>query len=189
MNAHRGAGRIGKDVSRPRPDRRGTRSDKSPAVAEETRGLADPTVCDACGAIYTRRTWRFDQRVDEWLLAKAAWDTCPACQQAATGTAYGRIVASGDFPAALQEEIRRRIDNVEERALHTQAQRRVLSVDWTDDGFEVLTTSQKLAHRILQQLQKTYGGKTTYAWSDDDGSLYATWTLEHAPGGRARKAP
>ena len=41
------------------------------------------------------------------------------------------------------------------------------------DALEVLTTSQKLAHRIVHELKKLLGGKATYAWSDD-GSLFAT---------------
>jgi len=40
---------------------------------------------------------------------------------------------------------------------------------------EVITTSQKLAHRIVATLKKTFGGRASYAWSDRDGSLFATW--------------
>jgi len=39
----------------------------------------------------------------------------------------------------------------------------------------VITTSQKLAHRIVATLKKTFGGRASYAWSDRDGSLFATW--------------
>jgi hypothetical protein len=40
---------------------------------------------------------------------------------------------------------------------------------------EVLTTSQKLAHRIATELRKAFGGRTTFEWSHDDGSLLALW--------------
>jgi hypothetical protein len=40
-----------------------------------------------------------------------------------------------------------------------------------------LTTSQKLAHRIVHELKKAFRGRATYAWSDD-GTLFATWQRE-----------
>ena len=41
--------------------------------------------------------------------------------------------------------------------------------------FEVLTTSQKLAHRIVYELRKAFRGRASYGWSAGDGSLLATW--------------
>ena len=38
-------------------------------------------------------------------------------------------------------------------------------MEWTGSALEVLTTSQKLAHRIATELRKAFGGRTTYAWS------------------------
>ena len=42
------------------------------------------------------------------------------------------------------------------------------------ETFEVLTTSQKLAHRIVNEVTKLLGGRATYRWSDDR-TLLATW--------------
>jgi hypothetical protein len=42
---------------------------------------------------------------------------------------------------------------------------------------EVLTTSQKLAHRLAHELEKAFGGRTHYAWSDRDGRLVANWRV------------
>jgi hypothetical protein len=47
---------------------------------------------------------------------------------------------------------------------------------------EVLTTSQKLAHRIVNELKKAFRGRATYDWSDRDGALYATWERDDVPG-------
>lgn len=46
---------------------------------------------------------------------------------------------------------------------------RTISRDGTT--LEMLTTSQKFAHRIAHELKKAFGGKTSYAWSDRDGPL------------------
>jgi hypothetical protein len=41
----------------------------------------------------------------------------------------------------------------------------------------VLTTSQKLAHRLAHELKKALGGRVAYNWSDD-GTLFATWDFD-----------
>jgi len=80
----------------------------------------------------------------------------------------------GEQVVTHEDLIRRRIENVGARAAATQPERRVVSVEWVGGDLEVLTTSQKLAHRLVHELKKVLGGKATYEWSDD-GSLFATW--------------
>lgn len=46
---------------------------------------------------------------------------------------------------------------------------------------EVLTASQKVAHRIVHELKKAFRGRTSYRWSDRDGSLLATWQRDDVP--------
>jgi len=45
------------------------------------------------------------------------------------------------------------------------------------DTLEVLTTSQKLAHRIAHELKKAFRARTSYNWSDD-GTLFAGCELD-----------
>jgi hypothetical protein len=137
----------------------------------------EPSVCDGCGAVFSRRTWRRGRRVSGGLLERARWMRCPGCRQAAQGVGFGRVIIRGAFALRSEAEIRRRIANVASRAAHTQPQRRVSFVDRHDDMIEVVTTSQKLAHRIVRELRKLYRGRATYAWSDD-GTLLARWERE-----------
>jgi hypothetical protein len=71
-----------------------------------------------------------------------------------------------------------RIRNVAARARFTQPQRRVVSAERRGAVLQVLTTSQKLAHRIVHELRKAFRGRAQYAWSPTDGSLLATWERE-----------
>jgi len=88
---------------------------------------------------------------------------------------------------ALDEDaVRRRIQNVAARAAFTQPERRVVSVERQGDVLEVLSTSQKLAHRIAHELKKAFGGRTSYVWSDDR-TLLATWEPKEAPAIRSRR--
>ncbi|MBV8356385.1 MAG: hypothetical protein JO189_00400, partial [Deltaproteobacteria bacterium] len=50
----------------------------------------------------------------------------------------------------------------------------------------VLTTSQKLAHRLAHELKKAFGGRVTYNWSDD-GTLLAHWNYETQKGASRRR--
>jgi hypothetical protein len=160
-------------------DRRGTRSSKAPAVANKTE-YEDPSVCEACASVYTKRTWRRDRPITHALLERAAWTRCPACTQKANGIAYGRVIAKGDLDGRRLSAMERRIHNVAARAEFTQPERTIVSMERTGAGLDVLTTSQKLAHRIVNELKKAFGGRARYAWSDGDGSLLATWTADRA---------
>jgi hypothetical protein len=156
-------------------NRRGVRDDKSPRVEQRTARLPEPAACERCGATFVRRAWRRGRSVTAALLARAAWTVCPACTQAAHGEYFGRVLISGGFAAEHDAAIRARIANVDARARFTQPERRVIARTRTGDVLEVLTTSQKLAHRIVHELKKAFRGRATYQWSDTDGSLFATW--------------
>jgi hypothetical protein len=168
-------GRIGgKDRARTLAERR-TRSHQAP-VSHAPRAPSGLTCCERCGVVFSRKTWRRSRRrTTHALLRGARWGLCPACRQADAGEAYGRVVLAGDLDAGRQEELRRRIRNVCARAAFTQPQRRLLEVRGAGTGLEVLTTSQKLAHRIAHEIAKAFGGTVSYAWSDGDGRLLARW--------------
>ncbi len=159
-------------------DRRGTRSNMSPPVAQKQRAPEDPSVCDSCGSIYTAKTWRRNRPLPAKLINAAAWTICPACKQAKSGEYFGRVLVRGAKASANLDAIRSRIANVERRAEFTQPERRIVSSKWDGATLEVLTTSQKLAHRIARELQKAFGGRARYTWSDQDGALTAIWQGE-----------
>lgn len=166
-----GTKRVVRDISL-----KGVRSDKAPPVASKRAvALRDPTLCEKCGAVFTRKMWRKPERVSFVRVGSADWVTCPACDQVAHGAYFGRVVLKGAWVAAHAAELTSRIENVAKRAGHTQPERRLVSLEPTALGLEVLTTSQKLAHRIAAELHKAFRGKVSYHWADRDGSLYATW--------------
>jgi len=170
-------------------DHRGVRADKSPPVSGEY-SYPDPAVCAGCGAVYTRKTWRSaDPRRLEAFLEGAQRVSCPACRQVGAGRAYGRVLLQGEWLGEHTEEVRRRIVAVEARARHTQPERRLVAIVPRGKGLELTTTSQKLAHRVTHELQKAFGGSATYAWSDRDGSLRATWSSPRLPGSKRERGP
>lgn len=157
-------------------DTRGTRASKAPAVASRLPAFADPSVCEGCAAVYTRKTWRGDRPRTHALLDRAEWTTCPACRQKRSGTAYGRVIVKGSPDARRLAAIERRARNAAERAGFTQPQRAIVEMERTDTGLDLTTTSQKLAHRIVHELKKAFGGRARYVWDGKDGTLTATWS-------------
>ncbi|HUY26521.1 MAG TPA: hypothetical protein VMV27_03790 [Candidatus Binataceae bacterium] len=155
--------------------RRGTRSDKSPPVVRRSRRYTDPSICGKCGSVYTSKTWRERRRLTPELMNRATWSTCPACEQVGKGQYFGRVLLSGQYLLSHLDAIRARITNVERRARFTQPERRVVAKDFDGDTLEVLTSSQKLAHRIAHEIEKAFGGRVSYSWADSDGTLRATW--------------
>lgn len=154
-------------------NRKGTQSGKAAPAERRTGRLLEPAVCERCGAVFSRRAWR-RAKVTDALLKSATWTRCPACKQAARGEYFGRVLICGDYALEHEDAIRQRIVKVEARAQFTQPQRRIVAAQRDGSVFEVLTTSQKLAHRIVTELKKAFRGRAVYKWSDD-GSLFAVW--------------
>lgn len=153
-------------------NRRGSRSDKSPPVARKQK-FSDPSICDRCGAVFSGKTWRRGRRLAREVMDRAQWVKCPGCAQAASGEYHGRVlIVVGD--RASREAILARIANVERRAQITQPERRIVAANWNRTTLEVLTTSQKLAHRIAREVEKAFGGRAHFFWSDEDGTLLAS---------------
>lgn len=158
-------------------DHRGAKSDRSPAVVAKS-AYVEGTLCETCGSVYSRKTWRRSSERPATALARnATRRNCPACIQVGEGRSFGRVVIRGGVWLTDHEsEVRQRIANVEARARHTQPERRVVEIGRLKGGLEIMSTSQKLAHRVVRELEKAFGGISSYHWSDSDGSLTATWT-------------
>ena len=159
-------------------NRRGTRSNLSPLVAQKGRTPADPSLCDICGSVYTAKTWRRNRPLPPKLVNAAAWTVCPGCKQAKSGKYFGRVLVRSPNAISNLDAIHSPIANVERRAEFTQPEPRIISSKWDGETLEVMTTSQKLAHRIARELQKAFGGRARYTWSSQDGALTAIWQHE-----------
>jgi NMD protein affecting ribosome stability and mRNA decay len=158
--------------------RRGSRSDHKPRLALRSDPLSDHTMCGRCGAVYLKHRWRRPMEEEGAHAETFVRAICPACAQVASGEYYGSVTISGRRALAGEDAIRRRIANVADRARFTQPERRIVSIERRRGVIEVLATSQKLAHRIVQALTAAFGGKGTYSWSDREVTLRATWVWE-----------
>jgi NMD protein affecting ribosome stability and mRNA decay len=162
--------------------RSGTRTGKVHPSEARLGRRAEPVLCQVCGALLKGRRWQRPgaAKATDDDLANAVWQTCPACEQVESGRAFGRVVANAAAVADAVPAVRRRVNNVARRAEFTNSQHRIVAVEGRDGVLEILTTSQKLAHRIAHELKKAFGGRTRYAWLDD-GRLEARWDARRPP--------
>lgn len=158
-------------------NRRGTATGKLRAGEAAAGRPSEPRACERCGAVLHRRVWRSSGTLSRALLDRVTWGVCPACRQVEGGAGQGRIVLEGSILTTHGDDLRARIANVATRAFRTQPERRTVAFTEGDGSLEVITTSQKLAHRIVRELMKAFGGRATYAWSDD-GTLFARWRCD-----------
>lgn len=168
--------------------RRRMRSHGSPVVLRTLPPPQQPTLCPRCGAVYRNKTWRRSSaRPARGLTGQPARTICPACAQVAEGCYRGRVLLRGALVTTEEEAVRRRIANVATRARFTQPERRVVSIHREGDGLELRTTSEKLAHRIVHELEKAFGGRASYVWSHRERSLLAVWNSDTREPGSDRK--
>lgn len=163
--------------------RKRARQDGSPPITRRMQGIEDPAACERCLAVYTLKTWR-PAGVQRRVPAGVQWTLCPACAQVEDQEYFGRVRVVEPLAGEREDEVRRRIYNVERRARATQPERRMVLIGRSAGVLEVLTTSQKLAHRIAKELEKAFGGRAHYVWTEPDGVLDATWD----PAARRRTA-
>ena len=168
---------------------RAVRDEKAPRVVKHSGPLREPTVCERCGAVYRGKTWRAGERSLRTSIVGVAWAICPACRQVAEGEYYGRVMLKGAYALAHESDLRRRIAKVAARARYTQPERRIVSIERTDEAIEVLTTSQKLAHRIVRSIQRAYRGDAEFKWTEPGGELYAVWERAEETGAAERTPP
>lgn len=171
-----------KEQARERAERR-TRSHQTP-VATSREAFQELTGCDKCGVVYAHKTWRRSAgRSLRALEAGGTWGRCPACRERQSEAAAGTVLMRSASLDHLEAALRRRIAHVAERAAFTQPERRLVELRRLPDALQALTTSQELAHRIAREVEKAFGGRTTYSWSDGDGHLLARWDADEAATG------
>lgn len=165
--------------------RRGTSDGRVAPIDRAAGAPADCSLCERCGAVYRRKSWRRTKAGELRPSESFSWSVCPACRQVEVGQYFGRVIVRGPRDPRDAEAVIRRIENVGRRANLNQPERRIVSIDRLGDAIEVLTTSQKLAHRMAMALCAAFGGRATYAWSDRDGELLAAWTWGREPAASA----
>lgn len=148
-----------------------------------SKALNEPAVCEACGAVYANRRWTASDSGSEVNDHKSWRPTqkivCPACIQKRTGEPRGFVFLDGTFFVTHHEEIEQLLRNEAERAAEDNPLARIM--EWKRDGshkLTVTTTTEHLAQRLGNALEKAYGGNTLYDFSHENKLARVNWLRE-----------
>lgn len=140
----------------------------------------DMSLCRRCGAVYHEKRWYKRSELPERLAGKANTGLvhCPACQKVKDKYAEGYLIIEGKFVEEHGNEILGVIDNKEDRQFYINPLEQIIDIRRRDGRIEVDTTTEKLAQRIGQILQKAFSGELTYKWSSDTKLARVIWTRD-----------
>lgn len=154
--------------------RKGIDTDKDPYLTVIKHG--DLQVCGKCGSIYHDKRWvRPEELPKEFADKTKVGVLCPACRKMQDEYAEGYITLEGDFLKEHKEEVLNLIHNKEAHAEHFNPLDRIIKIKDHGDSVEITTTTEKLALRIGQILEKTYRGKVEFKWSDSTRLARVVW--------------
>jgi NMD protein affecting ribosome stability and mRNA decay len=147
------------------------RQDDSHDPTKPTRKLADPTVCQTCGATFRAGRWTWQPGPTE-----APRSTCSACQRIRDDYPAGFVTIGGAFTKAHRDEILAVIRHTENREKETHPINRIIRIDDDDKGFVVRTTETHLAQAIGKAIRGAFKGTLKLSYEED--IVRVDWTRE-----------
>src|SRR5687768_7011254 len=157
------------------------RVDHEGGLHRESRGAAEPAVCEKCGAIYENRRWtakekaRRHDRFENWQPTKTM---CPACKQIEEEIFSGYLSLSGGFLKTHREEIKNLIENEAREAAEANPLSRIIQWVKKDESEMIETTTEQLAERLGHALHKAYRGGVAYHFSHENKLVRVYWHRE-----------
>jgi len=145
--------------------------EKSHDPTKPTRSLADPTVCQSCGATFRAGRWTWQPGP-----AEAPRSTYSACQRIRDDYPAGFVTICGSFTKTHRDEILAVIRHTEDREKSSHPINRIIRIDDDDKGFVVRTTEPHLTQAIGKALQRAFKGTLKLSYEED--IVRATWTRE-----------
>ncbi|MBX3278506.1 MAG: hypothetical protein KF868_10940 [Acidobacteria bacterium] len=145
------------------------------------RALPEPTICEVCGDIYSKRRWtrmnaeRRAMRIDQFMITSKV--VCPACERQRSGVHSGELHLEGRFFDLHQKEIRRLLENEAQRAAIDNPMARIMKWEVNPPGqLVVTTTTEHLAQRLGHALSKAFHGRTRYGFSHRNKFARVWWS-------------
>lgn len=145
-----------------------------------SRAPVEPKRCKACGAIYFKRRWVVASAMPVSAMSKEWHPTdliiCPACKREQEGLPAGFVYIDGAFLATHRDEIERLLRNEAERAMEKNPLGRIMAFKADDKGrFVAETTTEHLAERLGQALEKAFSGEVRYDFSHENKLARVYW--------------
>ncbi len=137
---------------------------------EPKRKLAEPSVCESCGVLWSGGRWRWGEAPQGATPVR-----CPACRRALERAPAGYLRLSGPGVEHHRAQLLGLIRNHERRECTEHPLQRVMDVEEQDNGLLLTTTDIHLARGLGEAIQAAHGGRLAYRYNKDQQLLYVTW--------------
>ena len=149
-------------------------------------GVLEPgpsgATCSRCGAVYYNKRWyrsAADLPERDTTIAFATSLLCPGCQRVVEKNPGGYVSFSGRFLREHTDEIRNLINREVGKAKGFNPLDKIISWENTPEGFEITTTSKKLAQRLGRAVQKAYDGDFEMSRSKRNELFRGSWRRDN----------
>jgi NMD protein affecting ribosome stability and mRNA decay len=137
---------------------------------QETCKLSEPAVCSNCNAVYRDGRWQWiTTPIDAYLTR------CPACKRISQKIPAGYVTIRGSFAHDHRNEMLSLVHHLETREKTEHPLKRIMWIEYQEDGLTVTTTDIHLAHSIGEALQRAYKGDLDYHFCDAEYKLRVHW--------------
>ncbi len=137
---------------------------------QEDEKLSEPAVCSNCRAVYDEGRWQWAiSPVDAYLTR------CPACRRIHQKMPAGYVSIQGVFAHDHRDEMLSLIHHLETREKAAHPLKRIMWIEYQEDGLTITTTDIHLARSIGEALQRAYKGEMEYIFNDAEYLLRVRW--------------
>ncbi len=157
-------------------DKRGRYNTSNDPYLDDS-GLAEPSLCRVCGAVYQKKRWVIDDTESVRLQqgSETHQVVCPACRKIADHYAEGTVTLHGTYLWEHETEIRNILRNEENRVMSKNPLARIISMEQADGNLLIETTEEKLAEHLGRVLHKAHQGELKVTWASDHAICRVDW--------------
>ena len=137
---------------------------------QEIGKLTGSAVCSNCGAVYGEGRWQWIRSPIDAYLTR-----CPACKRIHQKMPAGYVTIQGAFAHQHRDEMLSLIHHIETREKSEHPLKRIMWIEYQEDGVTVTTTDINLARTIGESLQRAYKGELDYHFNDAEYLLRVYW--------------
>ncbi|MCL5428976.1 MAG: BCAM0308 family protein [Chloroflexi bacterium] len=137
---------------------------------QSRKKLPDPTRCPACGALFTKGRWTWNQAGDG-----INEELCPADKRIKDRVPAGVVNIQGAFFEAHREEIVSLIKNQEKLEKERHPLERLMGIKKSGKGLRVETTGLHMARRLGDALGNAYQGKLDIEYLKGQEKVRISW--------------
>ncbi len=137
---------------------------------QKLENLSESAVCSNCHAVYWEGRWQWITTAPGALLTR-----CPACKRIHQKIPAGFVTIQGAFAHDHRDEMLSLVHHLETSEKSEHPLRRIMWIEYQEEGVKITTTDIHLARSIGEALQRAYKGVLDYDFNDSEYQLRVLW--------------